>query len=135
MSYDLMVFDTTAAPSTRSAFMEWYRQQTQWPESHGYNNPEVPASALREWFLEMIKTFPPMNGPLASDDFDDPKVTEYSLGETAIYACFAWSQAEQAYRQMFDLAAKHQVGFFDVSATDGDIWLPATHGKLVKLPR
>ena len=132
MSYDLMVFDSKAAPRNRSAFLEWYRQQTRWSEPHGYDNPDIPSPALRAWLLEMIKTFPPMNGPLASDDVDDPKVTDYSIGETVIYAAFAWSQAELAYHQMFELATKHQVGFFDVSSTDGDIWFPDPDGKFIK---
>jgi hypothetical protein len=30
LSFDLMVFDASAAPRSRSAFMEWYREQTDW---------------------------------------------------------------------------------------------------------
>lgn len=127
-----MVFEAGAAPRERSAFLNWYRQQTRWSEPHGYNNPHVPSPALRAWFLEMIKTFPPMNGPLASEDVDDSKVTDYSVGQTVIYAAFAWSQAEMAYQHMFELAAKHYVGFFDVSSTDSDIWLPGPDGTLIK---
>ena len=123
-----MVFDPTAAPYDRKAFMEWYDQQTQWTETHGYNNPDVPTAPLRAWFQEMTKTFPPMNGPLASDDVDDPKVTDYSVGQTIIYGAFAWSQAEAAHEQVKRLAARHRVGFFDISSSEGDIWLPTPEG-------
>ena len=95
-----MVFDPSAAPRGRKAFLEWYDQQTQWTETHGYNNPDVPTAPLRAWFQEMIKTFPPMNGPLASDDLADLKVTDYSVGQTVIYACFAWKVADAAYEHM-----------------------------------
>lgn len=137
MSYDLMVFDAAAAPKGRPAFMAWYGQQTQWTETHGYNNPDVPTPPLRAWFREMIETFPPMNGPLAvsDDDIDNPKVTDYSVGQWVIYAAFAWSEAQAAYRLSVDLAGKHGVGFFDVSATDGDIWLPVAGGQLSKVNR
>jgi hypothetical protein len=39
LSYDLTVFDADVAPRGRAAFMAWYDQQTQWTESHGYNDP------------------------------------------------------------------------------------------------
>lgn len=133
MSFDLMVFDAPAAPRSRKTFMEWYEKQTEWAESHGYNNPEIPAPALQAWFRDLIKTFPPMNGPLASDDPDDPKVTDYSLGRSVIYGAFAWSEAEAARKLVKELAAKHGVGFFDVSAEGGDIWFPTAAGKLERL--
>jgi hypothetical protein len=129
MSYDLMVFDVSEAPRSLKAFMDWYGKQTEWQESHGYNNPKVPAAALRSWFREIIKTFPPMNGPLASNDPDDPRTTDYSLGRSVIYAAFAWSKAEAAYEAVKRLADKHKVGFFDVSGEGGDIWLPANGWK------
>ncbi len=126
-----MVFDASAAPRSRQALMDWYDTQTEWQESHGYNNPEIPAATLQAWFREIIKTFPPMNGTLASDDADDPKVTDYSLGRAVIYGAFAWSQAKAADKLARELAAKHGVGFFDVSADE--IWLPTSAGKLARL--
>jgi hypothetical protein len=132
VSFDLMVFDATIAPSDRTAFLDWYEKQTQWQESHGYNNPEIPAPALQAWFRNIIRTFPPMNGPLASDDPDDPKVADYSLGRSVIYGAFAWSEAEGARNLAKELAARHGVGFFDVSA-EGEIWFPASAGKLEEL--
>lgn len=128
-----MVFDAAAAPRGRKAFVAWYDQQMQRTETHGYNNPDVPTAPLRAWFQEMIKTFPPMNGPLASDDVDDPKVTDYSVGQTVIYGAFSWSQADAAYAHVKGLAAKHRVGFFDVSSNGGDIWLPTPEGGFEKL--
>lgn len=128
-----MVFDPRNAPRGRKEFMTWYEQQTEWAESHDYNNPDVPAPDLRAWFYDMIKTFPPMNGALASDDVDDPKLTEYSLGRSVIYAAFAWSEAPAAYETMLELAAKHRVGFFDVSSDSSDIWLPTPDRGFEKL--
>lgn len=135
MSYDLMVFDASTAPRPREKFMVWYEEQTQWSESHGYDDPRVSTPALQAWFQDMISYFPPMNGPQASDDEDDPRVTDYSVGRSVIYAAFAWSEAKPAYQRMKELAAKHRVGFFDVSATNGDIWLPAPDGRFGRLRR
>jgi len=130
MSYDLMVFDPAAAPRSRAAFMDWYQDQTGWTESHGYNDPEIPIPQLRAWFRELIETFPPLNGPLASDDVDDPRLTDYSLGRLVVYAAFGWSEAKAAYERTLELAEKHRVGFFDVSGEGEDIWIPTADGKL-----
>lgn len=132
MSYDLMVFSPKAVPSDRDEFLKWYRTQTAGTEGHTYNDPEVSTPELRAWFLEIIKTHPPMNGPYRSEDIDDPKVTDYSVGKSAIYAAFAWSQAESAFKTMFSLAEKHKVGFFDVSSTNGGVWLPDSKGRYVR---
>src|SRR5207237_8064186 len=32
MSYDLMVFDPAGAPGKRAAFLDWYDEQTEWPD-------------------------------------------------------------------------------------------------------
>jgi hypothetical protein len=70
-----MVFDPAAAPRNREDFLQWYDRQTEWAEGHSYDDPEVTTPALASWFAEMLQLFPPMNGPLASNDYDDPKVT------------------------------------------------------------
>ena len=108
--------------------MDWYKGQTQWREGHTYNDPAVSTPKLRAWFFEMIKEYPPMNGPHASDDVDDHKQTDYSIGKYVIYACFAWSEATSAIKATFNLAEKHRVGFFDVSTNNGGVWMPDEEG-------
>ena len=129
MSYDLMVFRKEAAPKTRAEFMKWYEDQTEWTEEHSYDDPANTSPELRNWFMEMIQIFPAMNGPFASDDDDNPNVSDYSVGKDVIYVAFAWSLAEQAYNKMLELSEKHGVGFFDVSSDNGDIFIP-DNGKL-----
>jgi hypothetical protein len=77
----------------------------------------------------MLSQYPAMNGADSSDDVDNPKVTDYSIGRSAIYAAFSWSEAEGALDVMFRLAEKHRMGFFNVSAEDGGVWLPAPSGE------
>lgn len=127
-----MVFAPEAAPTGREAFMEWYGQQSEWKEDHSYDDPKVSTPALRAWFLEMIQSFPAMNGPFTSEDLpeDEASVTDYSVGRYVIYAAFAWSKAEQAYETMFHLAAKHGVGFFNASSDTAEVWLPDGNGGL-----
>ncbi len=119
-----MVFDPYAAPRGRDEFLSWYNEQTEWSEGHSYDDPQVTTPALASWFKEMSQAFPPMNGPFASGDDDDPRVTDYSIGKAIIYVAFAWSQAEVAFEAVDRLAAKHGVGFFDVSAEQGEIRFP-----------
>jgi hypothetical protein len=131
MSYDLMVFRKEAAPTSRSAFMDWYKNQTEWSEPHGYDDPTNTSPKLRDWFMEIIKTFPAMNGPYASDDDEENDfLTDYSVGNDVIYIGFSWSVAEKAYDAVLELAEKHGVGFFDVSSDNGDIFFPVPSGKL-----
>jgi hypothetical protein len=104
--------------------MEWYRQQTEWAEGHSYDDPKVSSPLLQSWFSEIIQHFPAMNGPYASDDIDNPKVTDHCIGKEVIYSAFDWSCAEEAHKVMKQLAIKHKVGFFDVSADNGEIVFP-----------
>jgi hypothetical protein len=133
VSYDLAVFDPDAAPQSRVEFLTWFDEQTQWGESHGYNDPGIPVPALGNWFREMIIAFPPMNGPLRSSDPGDPRVTDYSLGRNIIYGAFAGSMGVDAYQRAFELAQKHRVGFYNLSDEPSDIWIPGAGGTLTKV--
>jgi hypothetical protein len=141
MSYDLMVFRKDAAPKKQIDFLEWYKKQTEWSEGYSYDNPENMSPELRNWYLEMKQTFPPMNGPNAptTEEWDkleeqglDSYATDYAIGRDVIYAAFAWSVAEKAYNATYKLAEKYEVGFFDLSSETGNIFFPE-NGKLKKM--
>jgi hypothetical protein len=61
---------------------------------------------------------------------DVSKTVDCSVGASVIYVGFRWSSAAQAYETVFRLAAKHGVGFFDVSASPTTVWLPDGTGGL-----
>jgi hypothetical protein len=130
MSYDLMVFERTGAPKNRQDFMKWYEAQTEWNEDHGYDDPVVTSNDLKNWFKEIIKKFPPMNGPSAPSDEEmnemenDSYVTDYSIGKDVIYAAFSWSLQKEAFETVKKLAEENNVGFFDVSSNKGEIIFP-----------
>ena len=131
MSYDLMVFEKTKAPTTKRGFMAWYEKQVEWNEEHDHKTISVSSPALQNWFMEMKDTFPPMDGEYAPDpdllDEDEnleSHTVDYCIGRDVIYVAFAWSVADEAYKLMRSLAQKHNVGFFDVSTDNGDIILP-----------
>jgi hypothetical protein len=130
MSYDLMVFEPDSPPKGHEGFMEWYWKQVEWGEGHTYNDPAVSSERLQKFFSEIIVSFPPLNGVFAEDDLpeDEATATDYSIGRQVIYACFAWSKTEPAYEAMFNLAAKHGLGFFNVSSGTLEVWLPGPEG-------
>jgi hypothetical protein len=132
VSYDLMVFDPEVAPKRREDFLKWYDEQVAWEEPHSYDSPEVSTPRLRAWFMEMIETYPAMNGPHALQELpaDEASLTDYSVGRFVIYAGFSWSKTEPAYDQVFRLAEKYGLGFFDVSSDQAQMWLPSSEGKL-----
>ena len=131
MSYDLMVFEKSKAPTSKKEFILWYEKQVEWSEEHDYKTISVSSPALQNWFMEMKDTFPPMDGEYAPDpdllDEDEnleSHTVDYCIGRDVIYVAFAWSVADEAYKLMRSLAQKHNVGFFDVSTDNGDIILP-----------
>lgn len=129
MSYDLTIFRPDAAPRTRKQFMNWFDKQAEWSEEHNYDNPEICSADMQAWFKEIIQTFPALNGPYAVEDTDNENVTDYCIGKDIIYVGFSWSVAEKAYEVMKTTAEKHNVGFYDTSADDGDILFPDGNGK------
>ncbi|MEO8376950.1 MAG: hypothetical protein ABI579_04700 [Candidatus Sumerlaeota bacterium] len=135
MSYDVIIFDAPSIPPGRESFLAWQDEQAELDESLDFNNPDVLTARLRLWFLEMVKTFPPLNGPFQnSDDIDNdnPKLCDYSLGRQIIQASFGWPEMEQAYLLSIQLAEKYGVGFYDCSDKEGSIWLPSSSGQLMK---
>jgi hypothetical protein len=131
LSYDLMVFDPTTAPLARKDFLEWLRDQVNEepfdPTRREFSNP-----GIRAWLEEMLAVFPAMNGIYAKEDadVDDPRLTDYGINRSSIYACFAWSQADAAYETCLALAEKHRIGVFDVSNPDAATWRPDSDGVL-----
>ncbi|HFK4763434.1 TPA: hypothetical protein ACG0MZ_005052 [Citrobacter farmeri] len=129
MSYDLMVFEESVAPKNRKEFMEWYSVQIKWSEKHGYDDPSVTSHKLNNWFMGIIKKFPPINGrgvlqeeiDIIFESGNESYLTDYTIGTKIIYISFSWTIAEEAYETVKMLAIKNSVGFFDVSSSKGDI--------------
>jgi hypothetical protein len=130
MSYDLMVFDLGAAPPGREAFLDWYDGQTQWTEDHAYDDPAVATPALRAFYLDMLAAFPVGAERPGGDDDDELSGTDYTVGKSLIYMSFAWDQVDQAHEAVFRLAARHGLGFFDVSSDLAETWVADGKGGL-----
>ena len=124
MSYDLMVFAPDAAPAKkRGPFLDWYDQQAEWDEGHSYDDPALSTPALRAFYEELVHAFP-------AQQEDDGPGTDYTIGKHVIYMTFGWDQVDEAHEAVFSLAAKHTLGFFDVSSDLAETWLPDAKGGL-----
>lgn len=122
-----MVFAPDAAPKKRPAFLDWYDEQTEWDEDHGYDDPAVATPALQAFYADLAAVFP----PLAATAPEDATGTDYTVGRALIYLSFSdWDQIDQAHESVYSLAAKHGLGFFDVSSDLAEVWLPDNKGGL-----
>lgn len=138
MTYDLAIFDPEMTPREPAEFDQFYEAQTNWLEPHSYSNSTVCTKAMRNWYLDMIKYFPPLSivgDPAAVSDDEGIRnsIADYAIGKSIIYAAFQWPKQEAAYETCFRLAKKHGVVFFDVSADNGAVYFPTGDGELVML--
>ena len=127
-----MVFLPQCAPVGRSEFLDWFDSQAEWGEEHSYDDPSVTAPSLSNLFKEIVTIFPALNGPYAIAELpeDESSLADYCIGKQVIYIGFSWDKVDQAYSELHRLAAKHKVGFFDVSSDSSTVWLPAADGQL-----
>ena len=135
MSYDLMVFDPAKAPPKRQPFLDWYDAQSEWEEPHNYDDPVVSTLALQAFYADLLPTFPALGESAGETDDgaagDADSGTEYTIGAHLIYMSFAdWDKIELAHETVSRLAAKHALGFFDVSSDLAEVWLPNAKGGL-----
>jgi hypothetical protein len=131
MSYDLFVFEPQDKLRERQAFLAWYEAQTNWSPSIDYCNPSNASPGLRAWYLDMIGTFVPINGPDRPpiDEIEQSPSADYCVGPMFIYVAFAGLNSRNAYEKVVSLAAKHGLGFFNASG-NAEVWFPTSTGEL-----
>lgn len=131
MSYDLFVFEPQDGLRDRKTFLAWYEAQTDWAPGTDYCNPRNASPALKDWYMDMIGTFLPINGPDRPhiDEIGQCPTADYCVGPKFIYAAFSGGNSRNAYEMVVSLAAKHQLGFFDASG-NSEVWFPKSPGEL-----
>jgi|CXWL01.1.fsa_nt_gi hypothetical protein len=123
MSYDLMVFDPAGAPGAAAVFESWFQSKMEEIDECLVLDPAAMTPSLRGWYADMTIDFPDHNASTDVDGLGDA-ATGYSACPTAIYADFRWPKSESAFRRVTELAAKHRLGFYDVSGSKGQVWGP-----------
>jgi len=115
MSYDLSVFDPSAAPRDRAGFKAWFSEQVEDGECYFVGSSDC----LRAWHAAMLPNWPDMQ-EVDDDQVDDPHITGYNCTPQSIYFDFRWSVADEAYEATRRHAVECGVGFYDVSGDEGD---------------
>lgn len=141
MGFYLMVFDLEKAPTTKTEFLQWYKEVTDWRDEEKYDDITISTPPIQQWFHEMIETYPPMNGELSPSDEEleqieglEDRMTDYSIGDSFIYMCFAWSVADKAYDSAVKSAFKNGLGVFYMGTTDDDMMIMLPDNTLMTDP-
>ena len=99
MSYDLLIFEPDSA--TDEDFPRWWEQVVaQWDEPGDFSTIDGSTPAIRAFYRDLIRAFPPFNGPdalseaeLEEREVEGLPVADYTIGADYIYISVGWSDA------------------------------------------
>ena len=128
MSYDILIFEPGVV--TDEDFPQWWDRVSRWEEPHDYDSIERATPAIRSFYRDLVRTFPPFNGPDAlSDDEVDARlaqglpVADYTIGADYIYISVGWSDANALVKIVGQMAWTQRLAVAYVSE-DGSIFRP-----------
>ena len=120
MSYDILIFEPDAV--TDEGFPQWWEQVSRWEEPRDYYTTEGSTPAIRSFYRDLVRAFPPFNGPGAlSDDEVDARlaqglpVADYTIGDDLVYVGVSWSAANALVTTVGELAWTHRLAVAYVS--------------------
>ena len=99
MSYDLLIFEPDCA--TDEDFPRWWEQVVaQWDGPRDFSTIDGSTPAIRSIYRDLIRAFPPFNGPdaLSEEELEEREneglpVADYAIGADYIYISVGWSDA------------------------------------------
>ena len=129
MSYDLLIFEPDSA--TDDDFPRWWEQVVaQWDEPQGFSAIDGSTPAIRSFYRDLIRTFPPFNGPDALNDAEleereakELPVADYTIGADYIYIGVGWSDANALVKIVGQMAWTQRLAVAYVSE-DSSIFRP-----------
>ena len=100
MSYDILIFEPDVV--TDEDFPQWWEQVvSQWDEPRDFSTIDGSTPAIRSFYRDIIRTFPPINGPdaLTEEELEEREaeglpVADYTIGADYIYVSVGWSDAD-----------------------------------------
>ena len=120
MSYDILIFEPAAVSD--EDFPQWWEQISRWEEPRDYDTTEGSTPAIRSFYRDLIRAFPPLNGPdaLTDDEVDAHlaqglPVTDYTIGADFIDVGCSWSAADALVMAVGELAWTHRLAVAYVS--------------------
>ena len=129
MSYDLLIFEPDSA--TDDDFPRWWEQVVaQWDEPQGFSAIVGSTPAIRSIYRDLIRVFPPFNGPDALSDAEleereakELPVADYTIGADYIYISVGWSDANTLVKIVGQMAWTQRLAVAYVSE-DSSIFRP-----------
>ena len=129
MSYDLLIFEPDCA--TDEDFPRWWEQAVaQWDEPGDFSTIDGSTPAIRSIYRDLIRTFPPFNGPdaLSEEELEEREneglpVADYTIGADYIYISVGWSDANALVKIVGQMAWTQRLAVAYVSE-DGSIFRP-----------
>ena len=129
MSYDLLIFEPDSA--TDEDFPQWWEQVVaQWDEPGDFSTIDGSTPAIRAFYRDLIRAFPPFNGPdaLSEEELEEREVeglpvADYTIGADYIYISVGWSDANALVKIVGQMAWTQRLAVAYVSE-DGSIFRP-----------
>ena len=128
MSYDILIFEPDAV--TDEDFPQWWEQVSRWEERRDYDTTEGSTPAIRAFYRDLIRAFPPFNGPDALSDAELEEreakglpVADYTIGADYIYIGVGWSDANALVKIVGQMAWTQRLAVAYVSE-DSSIFRP-----------
>ena len=128
MSYDILIFEPDVV--TDEDFPRWWEQVSRWEEPHEYDTTTGSTQAIRSFYRDLIRVFPPFNGPyaLTEEELDAREaeglpVADYTIGADYIYISVGWSDANALVKIVGQMAWTQRLAVAYVSE-DNSIFRP-----------
>ena len=128
MSYDILIFEPDVV--TDEDFPRWWEQVSRWEEPHEYDTTTGSTQAIRSFYRDLIRVFPPFNGPdaLSDEELEEREdkglpVADYTIGADYIYISVGWSDANALVKIVGQMAWTQRLAVAYVSE-DSSIFRP-----------
>ena len=129
MSYDILIFEPDS--TTDEDFPQWWEQVVaQWDEPGDFSTIDGSTPAIRAFYRDLIRVFPPFNGPdalseaeLEEREVEGLPVADYTIGADYIYISVGWSDANALVKIVGQMAWTQRLAVAYVSE-DNSIFRP-----------
>ncbi len=124
MSFDLFVGKPNNRIIRKKELLDFYNHEMNQGHLIEVSLQNIP-HAIIAFSSQLAHDWPPLNptGHLDNTaDIDDEHSCDYNFNLNSLNMCFAWSQADEAYKSVKKLASQYELLFFNCSGTD---WLNA----------
>ena len=129
MSYDLLIFEPDS--TTDEDFPRWREKiVAQWDGPRDFSTIDGSTPAIRSIYRDLIRAFPPFNGPdalseaeLEEREVEGLPVADYTIGADYIYISVGWSDANALVKIVGQMAWTQRLAVAYVSE-DNSIFRP-----------